>query len=168
MAEDMAQSMTAVTYRAATEADLETLAALRWEMEIERHDAPLRPRGEFIAAFIAAFIAETRDELARGAHCAWLAEVNGEAVACVLLIWWQMPPNMGRLRRRRGFVSSVYTQPAYRRQGIARHLMTLLIEHARQLSIHRLILWSSEMGRPLYEDLGFLPSGGLELEVHLK
>ncbi len=149
-----------ITYRAAMPSDVETLAELRWAMESERH-AVAADR----AAYVAAYTAATRDELERGTHRAWLAEADGEAVACVLLIWWVMPPNFENAHRKRGFVSSVYTRPDYRRQGVARHLMSMLIEEARARGLQRLVLWSSDMGRPLYEDLGFAPSRGLELNL---
>jgi GNAT superfamily N-acetyltransferase len=150
--------MANITYRAATVDDIEMLAELRWEMEVERAEGHLPTREEFIVAYLD----ETRDDLARGIHRAWLAEADGVPVACVQLIWWVMPPNVHRLRRKRGFVSNVYTRPAYRRRGIARELMNQLIQHSRDLGIQRLVLWSSEMGRPLYADLGFIPCRGLE------
>jgi GNAT superfamily N-acetyltransferase len=153
--------MEEITYRAATAEDVGALAALRWEMEVERHDELLRTREEFLRTAIA----DTREELAAGRHLAWLAEAKGEPVASVLLIWWAMPPNMHEIHRRRGFVSSVYTTPEYRRRGIARYLMATLIERARSMGIQRLVLWSSDMGRPLYEDLGFIPCRGLELNL---
>ena len=65
----------------------------------------------------------------------------------------------------RGYVSSVYTAPEYRRRGVARTLMDNLLAHARELGVTRLILWASELGRPLYLDLGFVPSRGLEWNV---
>lgn len=155
--------MPTITYRVATADDAAALAVLRWENQAERY--PEQQPCDTLDEYTAAFIEQTRDELARGIHQAWLAEADGEAVACVLLVWWVMPPNPDEHRRRRGFVSSVYTRPAYRRRGVARQLMTMLIEHARAEGLQRLILWSSEMGRPLYEDLGFTPSQGLELNL---
>ncbi len=154
--------MAEITYRAATADDAVTLADLRWEMEAERHEAHVARD---------AFLAESRDilhaELARGGYRAWLAEADGRVVSCVVLMCWPVMPNMERLHRSRGMVSSVYTRPDYRRQGIARRLMETLIADARQRKMQRLILWASEMGRPLYEDLGFARSRGYELEIEL-
>lgn len=155
--------MTTMTYRAATADDVAALAALRWEMECERH--PERAATANHDEYLAAYVAATRGELERGIHRAWLAEADGEPVACALLIWWVMPPNLDDHQRRRGFVSSVYTRPAYRRQGISRQIMTMLIKEARTLRLQRLILWASDMGRPLYESLGFVSSRGLELNL---
>lgn len=152
--------MPTITYRVTTPDDIETLAALRWEMEVERQPATVT-RAEFVAAYSAA----ARSEIEQGTHQAWLAEVDGEAIAGAVLVWWLAPPNMQHLRRRRGVVTSVYTRPAYRRQGVARQLMRRLIDHARAQGIHRLILWASDTGEPLYRELGFAPSRGMELNL---
>lgn len=153
--------MAEVTYREATADDVESLAALRWEMEAERH--PERSGAISYEDYIARYAAETRGELERGAYHAWIAEADGQAVACVLLILWVVPPTPERLHRRRGFVSAVYTQPTYRRQGISRRLMELLIAYAQAQGVERLILWASDMGRPLYASLGFVASRGMEM-----
>lgn len=149
-----------VTYRMAGVEDLPALARLRWEMEVERKYATMD-----LDAYTRAYIDALRDDIARGANVSWLAEDGGEAVACVTLVWWNLAPNFSDAHRKRGFVSNVYTRPAYRRQGISRTLMTTLIAWAREHGLHRLILWASDMGRPLYEYLGFAPSRGLELNL---
>jgi len=156
--------MPTFTYRPATIDDLEALATLRFEMEVEQgHEnasEAVDPR-----IYAKAYTNSTGEEMKGRRNRAWLAEADGEAVACVLLVWWVLPPNFERFSRKRGFVSSVYTKPAYRRQGIARELMKILIASARDEGVGRLILWSSEMGRPLYEQLGFSGSRGLELNL---
>jgi GNAT superfamily N-acetyltransferase len=149
-----------LSYRLAGVDDLPALARLRWEMELERKHTTME-----LAAYTRDYVAAVRDDMERGIHVAWLAEDGGEPVACVTLIWWNLAPNFVAARRKRGFVSNVYTRPAYRRQGISRALMTELIAWAREHDLSRLILWASDMGRPLYEGLGFAPSRGLELNL---
>lgn len=149
-----------VTYRMAGVEDLPALARLRWEMEAERRHATTD-----LDAYTRAYADALREDIARGTNVSWLAEDGGEAVACVTLVWWNLAPNFTDAQRKRGFVSNVYTQPVYRRQGISRALMTTLIAWAREQGLLRLILWASDMGRPLYESLGFAPSRGLELNL---
>jgi ribosomal protein S18 acetylase RimI-like enzyme len=151
---------TTVTYRQATATDMETLAMLRYEMEAEQGNKAVDPQ-----EYATAYSSSTGEEMKGRRQRAWLAEVDGQAAACVLLVWWMLPPNFDSFSRKRGFVSSVYTKPAYRRQGIARELMKILIASAREEGVGRLILWSSDMGRPLYEQLGFTGSRGLELNL---
>jgi GNAT superfamily N-acetyltransferase len=153
--------MSAITCRMATVEDCAALTRLRAAMEIERHPE----RSADADAYSHAFLAAEEPEVAAGRHRYWLAEADGEAVACALLVWIVMPPNFAAFARKRGFVSSVYTVPEYRRQGIARRLMTDLLAWAEAEGLSRLILWSSDMGRPLYEDLGFIPSRGMELNL---
>ena len=77
-----------------------------------------------------------------------------------------MPPNLDNLHRRRGYVSSVYTHPEYRRMGLARRLMEMLLAQAHDLSISTLLLNTSRMGRALYESMGFVvPERVLELRM---
>jgi ribosomal protein S18 acetylase RimI-like enzyme len=156
--------MPTVTYRQATGDDLEALASLRFEMEVEQGHEDATGNVD-LRVYAQAYANSTGQEMKGRRNRAWLAEADGEAVGCVLLVWWALPPTLANFTRKRGFVSSVFTRPAYRRQGIARHLMQMLIAFAREEGVERLILWSSPMGRPLYEELGFTGSRGLELNL---
>lgn len=147
-----------ITYRLATVDDVDALADLRWRMETERHPELQADRD----AYTAAVHASVRGEIERGAYIGFLAESDGVVIACAILIWWPLLPTLTDFHRTRGYVSSVYTAPAYRRQGVARTLMENLMAHAREMGLSRLMLWASAMGRPLYLDLGFVPSRGLE------
>jgi GNAT superfamily N-acetyltransferase len=142
-----------ITYRLATIDDVEAIGSLRFDMDTERHADILADRDAYIAAW-----EEIREGVAQGSHIGFLAESGGAVVACALLIWWIMPPTLRESRRARGYVSSVYTKPGFRRQGIGRQLMENLMTRARELDVTRLLLNASEMGRPLYLDLGFKPT----------
>lgn len=150
-----------ITYRLATVDDVDTLACLKWAMETERHPELQADRD----AFLAAARASSQGEIERGSQIGFLAESGGEVIASAVLIWWPLLPSLTDLHRTRGYVSNVYTAPAYRRQGVARTLMENLMARAREMGLSRLVLWASEMGRPLYLDLGFIPSRGLEWNV---
>lgn len=93
--------------------------------------------------------------MARGRLMAWLAWDGDEAVATAAL-------RLDRPRRDRdgpwdGYVMSIYTRPEWRRHGLARSLMGLLIREASDLGLPRLILHPTESGLPLYSSLGFRP-----------
>lgn len=51
---------------------------------------------------------------------------------------------------------NMYTRPEYRRQGIARRMLELLIEDAKEKGIGFITLEATPMGRPLYESAGFV------------
>jgi GNAT superfamily N-acetyltransferase len=57
-----------------------------------------------------------------------------------------------------GIVLNVYTEPAWRRRGVAELLMRHLLEWSRARGLVRVVLHASAAGRPLYEKLGFVPT----------
>lgn len=54
-----------------------------------------------------------------------------------------------------GYVWSVYTDPAYRGQGVAKRLMTLALDHLKDVGCTTIVLHSSDAGETLYRSLGF-------------
>ena len=57
---------------------------------------------------------------------------------------------------RQAIVLNVYTEPAFRRQGLARALMHEVLAWARTTHLESLVLHAAPDGRPLYEELGFV------------
>ena len=59
---------------------------------------------------------------------------------------------------RQGTIVNVFTEPEWRRRGIAGLLMKEIIAWSKTEKIDRLILHASEDGRSVYEKLGFIES----------
>ena len=57
---------------------------------------------------------------------------------------------------RHAIVLNVYTEPAWRRRGLAELLMRRVLAWAREERLDRLVLHASQEGRRLYERLGFV------------
>ena len=53
---------------------------------------------------------------------------------------------------------NVYTRSEYRRQGIARKMVNMLIDETWKRGATEISLDATTMGRPLYESLGFTNS----------
>ncbi len=69
------------------------------------------------------------------------------------------------LMRPAATLAGIYTFPEYRRQGLARRLVTALIELCREAGCARIRLRASAAGRPLYESLGFVTSDEMRLDL---
>jgi GNAT superfamily N-acetyltransferase len=94
-----------------------------------------------------------------GAFNSWVAESDsGEVVAggAVYTVTW--PGNPRERIQRRAFILNVFTEPAFRRKGIARALVQTMMEWCRAQGFSSVRLSASEMGRPLYQSLGFEPT----------
>jgi GNAT superfamily N-acetyltransferase len=59
---------------------------------------------------------------------------------------------------RQGIIINVFTEPEWRRQGVAGMLMKEIIDWSKKEQLDRLILHASEEGRAIYERLGFVAS----------
>ena len=83
---------------------------------------------------------------------------SGRIPACTVLCCREIPANPRFPDGKGGYVLGVYTEPEYRRQGIATGLMQRLLAEAKRLGLNRVELSASEMGKPIYEKLGFAVS----------
>jgi GNAT superfamily N-acetyltransferase len=100
-----------------------------------------------------------RRKLESGEYLAWFALAPDASVAAGLGLWlMDWPPHMIGASQRRGNILNVYTEPAHRRQGMARALMNAALEWCAANQIDVVILHASEEGRGLYESFGFEPT----------
>ncbi|HET7459791.1 MAG TPA: GNAT family N-acetyltransferase [Longimicrobium sp.] len=66
------------------------------------------------------------------------------------------PDGAGIETRPQALVLNVYTEPAWRRRGLAALLMEHVLAWAREHAVGSVVLHASAEGRPLYEQLGFV------------
>ncbi len=104
-----------------------------------------------------------RVKLGQGEYVGWVADAEGRNVGGAGLWIMDWPPHPDDPTARRGCVMNVYVDPAYRRQGLARALMTSLLAWAREHGVRILILNASREGRGLYESLGFTTTNEMTL-----
>ncbi|GAA5532352.1 GNAT family N-acetyltransferase [Deinococcus aluminii] len=140
--------------RPARPADAPLIALHRYPAGADAADRPV----------YAAWVAEA---LERGVYLGFLAVADGgEVVAGAGLILLEWGPTRGDPQPYRARVVNVWTHPDFRRRGLARELVTRCLQAARERGISRVSLGTSEMGRALYEGLGFQASG-TELTLRL-
>ncbi|MFN7946895.1 MAG: GNAT family N-acetyltransferase [Blastocatellia bacterium] len=97
-------------------------------------------------------------------YLAWLAECDGKIVAGGGVMMRRLLPRPGAVQgAEEAYILNVYTEPEYRRRGVARKLMETIIAWARERGCERVTLHPSEDGRALYESLGFDPTDEMRL-----
>ena len=106
-----------------------------------------------------AFLPWVRAKMAAGEYLGWFAVTENGAIAAGAGLWlMDWPPHMIGAGGRRGNILNVYTDPAYRRQGLARRLTETAVDWCRANGIRTVILHASDEGRKLYRSLGFDPT----------
>ncbi|MCF5764457.1 GNAT family N-acetyltransferase [Aeromonas veronii] len=91
----------------------------------------------------------------------WLAEADKQEggkqiVAAGTLALFVRPPYPGNLAGVEGYLLNMYTQPQWRRQGIATALLDTIAAFAIARQLGKVWLHASEQGRPIYERIGFV------------
>ena len=90
-----------------------------------------------------------------GTFVSWLAVDGEKIVGTSGMSFVEKPPYFSCPSGRIGLLSSMYTDPAYRRRGIARELLGRVVEEARAYGCGSVQITASDMGVLLYSNFGF-------------
>lgn len=105
-----------------------------------------------------------RERLETGRYRGWFAVNAAGAVVAGAGLWLlDWPPGPTGIAPFRGYILNVYTEPAYRKRGLARGLVQAIIEWCHSQGITAISLHASDQGRPVYESLGFVPTNEMRL-----
>lgn len=154
--------MSDVVIRLATVADIPAIAHHRAQMFIDMGtlDEPQRlPMTDATKAYLSTAIPA-------GEYVGWMACPSGDPFTVVAGAGIQhrrilpravhTPHGVQVMDGREAIVINVYTDPAWRRRGVAQAVMTRLIDDVRAMPVQRLVLHASDEGRPLYDRLSFV------------
>ena len=100
-----------------------------------------------------------RRHLKDGTFVSWLAVDGEKIVGTSGMSFVEKPPYFSCPSGRIGLLSSMYTDPAYRRRGIARELLERVVEEARASGCGSVQITASDMGVLLYSAFGFQKNG---------
>ena len=94
-----------------------------------------------------------------GTFVSWLAMDGNRIVGTSGMSFVEKPPYFGCPSGKMGLLSSMFTDPEYRRKGIAKELLSKVVEEARAYGCGTVQITASDMGVLLYTDFGFVKNG---------
>ena len=94
-----------------------------------------------------------------GTFVSWLAMDGNRIVGTSGMSFVEKPPYFGCTSGKMGLLSSMFTDPEYRRKGIAKELLSRVVEEARAYGCGTVQITASDMGVLLYTDFGFVKNG---------
>lgn len=97
--------------------------------------------------------------MADGTFVSWLAFDGENIIGTSGMSFVEKPPYFGCPSGKLGLLSSMYTNPDYRRKGIAKELLSRVVNDAREYGCGTIQITASDMGVKLYSDFGFVHNG---------
>lgn len=141
-----------ITYKKLTEKELDIFIEMRIRQlreEGAKEDIDLTP----------ALKDYYQRHMADDTFVSWLAMDGDKIVGTSGMSIVEKPPYFGCPSGRLGLLSSMFTEKDYRRMGIARELLSRVVEEARQRGCGAVHITASDMGVLLYTDFGFRKNG---------
>ena len=138
-----------IEYRKLTEADLDTFIQMRINQlreEGAKEDVDLAP----------ALRDYYRRHMSDGTFVSWLAIDGEKIIGTSGMSFVEKPPYFGCPSGKMGLLSSMFTDPAYRRQGIAKELLHRVVKEAKDYGCGTVQITASDMGVKLYTAYGFV------------
>lgn len=149
------------TIRRASTSDLEILVAHRRAMFGDmgyNDDVALSSMSAKFRVWLLAHMNE-------GDYVAWLVIAPDGSIAAGAGLWlMDWPPHMIGQGTRRGNILNVYTAESFRRRGLARELMEVVLRWCRENEVDTIILHASPAGKNLYQSMGFAPTNEMRLQ----
>jgi GNAT superfamily N-acetyltransferase len=142
-------------------ADVDLLVAHRLDMwrdihpefgaKVDESEGPTRRwvRRKLAEGKLIGFIAKTSAGRVAGSGCIWLRDEQ---------------PRPTNPRQEVPYLMSMYTEPSYRRKGVARLIVRQALKWCKEHEYDRVNLHASTQGKPLYESLGFEPTTEMRLK----
>lgn len=94
--------------------------------------------------------------LANDTFVSWLAMDGEKMIGTSGMSIVEKPPYFGCPNGKIGLLSSMYTEPSYRRMGIAKTLLGKVVDEAKERGCGTVQITASDMGVMLYTDFGFV------------
>ena len=141
-----------LTYRKLTEADLDIFIQMRITQ--------LREEGAKEDFYLVPALKDYyKRHMADETFVSWLALDGDKIIGTSGMSFVEKPPYFGCPSGRLGLLSSMFTNPNYRRKGIAKELLHRVVEEARAYGCGAVQITASDMGVKLYTAYGFVHNG---------
>ena len=147
-----------ITYRKLTENELDEIIRLRIDQLTEEYTSSGKSVPENVD-LESALMDFYKRNLAAGTYVSWLAFDGDKIVGTSGMSFAEKPPYFTCPTGRLGILSSMYTDPDYRRMGIASELLKRVVQEAKDYGCGTIYITASDAGVKLYEANGFKHNG---------
>ena len=147
-----------IEYKRLTESELDTFIKMRISQLTEEYTVEGKSVPESVD-LESALKDYYHRHMADGTFVSWLAMDGDKIIGTSGMSFVEKPPYFTCPTDKLGLLSSMYTDPNYRRMGIAKELLHRVVEEARNYGCGSVQITASNMGVKLYTAYGFKHNG---------
>jgi len=138
-----------VIYRTATQADIDLLVSQRLSfIEVSKNTDNYNLLKDNCYLYFEKALANNTCDV-------FLAEDNGKCIGTGIVFYYNSVPSVLNVTGKNAYITSMYVNPEYRNKGIGTAILTKILEKAEDKGYKIIMLNASDMGRPMYEKMGF-------------
>lgn len=147
-----------IIFKKLTEVELDTIIEMRIHQLTEEYTSEGKkvPEDVDLRSSLREFYTKN---MAAGTYVSWLAMDGEKIVGTSGMSFAEKPPYFTCTTGKLGILSSMYTDPDYRRMGIATQLLDRVVKEAKDYGCGTIYITASDMGVKLYESYGFKHNG---------
>ncbi|MBP3807308.1 MAG: GNAT family N-acetyltransferase [Eubacterium sp.] len=147
-----------IIFKKLTEVELDTIIEMRINQLTEEYTSEGKkvPEDVDLRSSLREFYTKN---MAAGTYVSWLAMDGEKIVGTSGMSFAEKPPYFTCTTGKLGILSSMYTDPDYRRMGIATQLLDRVVKEAKDYGCGTIYITASDMGVKLYESYGFKHNG---------
>ena len=147
-----------IEYRKLSEKELDVFIEMRINQlreEGAKEDIDLKP----------ALLDYYKRHMKDGTFVSWLALDGNNIIGTSGMSFVEKPPYFGCPSGKIGLLSSMFTNPNYRRNGIAKELLSRIVNEAKQYGCGTIQITASDLGVKLYTGFGIEHNGNFMLYI---
>ena len=141
-----------ITYLQATTNDINDLVEKRIQFSIEFSGAQTEEKIQALRIQLIKYLSKA---LVDQSCISFIAKADGQAVGIGSMHVREMPANFKNMTGKWGYIMNMYTVPEFRRKGICKQILNLLVNEGKRLGIGCFELHATQVGEMVYKNNGF-------------
>ena len=142
-----------ITYHRATQSDIHTLVDYRILFALELSGNQDEDLVQFLRKQMTSYFTNAT---ADHSCISFIAQSDGKVAGIGSVHFRQMPGNFKNPSGKWGYIMNMYTISEFRRKGICKHILNLLVAEGRKYGVTAFELHATEAGEKVYIQEGFI------------